>query len=78
MAINLLWKPTGNMIRFVLAVTSRGPIVLMCGDLNQDSLSAIRLYCMRTRVEIMSDMLKNLPGAFCYRFRSKGMPEHSR
>jgi hypothetical protein len=78
MAINLLWKPTGDMIRFVLAVTGRGPIILMCSDLNQDPLLAIRLYCMRVRVEIMFDMLKNVPGAFCYRFCSKRMPRHSR
>ena len=78
MAINQLWKPTGDFIRFVLAITSRGPIVLMCSDLNQDPLLAIRLYCMRVRVEIMFDMLKNVPGAFNYRFWSKGMPKHSR
>lgn len=78
MAINLLWKPTGDMIRFVLAVTRRGNIVLMCSDLNQDPLSAIRLYCMRIRVEIMFDMLKNVLGAFSYRFWSKSMPKHSR
>ncbi len=78
MAINLLWKPTGDMIRFVLAVTGRGPIVLMCSDLNQDPLLAIRLYCLRVRVEIMFDMLKNVLGAFCYRFWSKRMLRHSR
>jgi len=78
MAVNLLWKPTGDFIRFVLAVTSRGPIVLMCSDLNQDPLLAIRLYCMRVRVEIMFDMLKNVLGAFNYRFWSKVMPRHSR
>ena len=43
LALNLLWKPTGDMIRFVLAVTSRGPIVLMCSDLNQDPNSIF--YC---------------------------------
>ena len=32
MAINQLWRPTGDFIRFVLAITSRGPIVLMCSD----------------------------------------------
>jgi len=78
MAINLLWKPTGSMIRFVLAITSRGPIVLMCSDLSQDPLLALQLYCARTRVEIMFDMLKNLIGAFQYRFWSKLMPRHSR
>lgn len=78
LAMNLLWKPTGDMIRFVLAVTSRGPIVLMCSDLNQDPLLAVQLYCARTRVEIMFDILKNLIGAFQYRFWSKQMPRHSR
>ena len=33
LAINLLWRPTGDLIRFVLARTSRGPIVLMSNDL---------------------------------------------
>lgn len=78
LALNLLWKPTGCMIRFVLSSTSRGPIVLMCSDLNQDPLLAVQLYCARTRVEIMFDMLKNLIGAFQYRFWSKLMPRHSR
>jgi len=78
LAINLFWKPTGNLIRFVLATTSRGAIVLMCSDLNQDPLVAIRLYCARTRIEMMFDMLKNLIGAFCYRFWSKFLPRHSR
>lgn len=78
MAINLLWRPTGNLIRFVLATTSRGSIVLMCSNLKQDPLLAIGLYCARTRIEIMFDMLKNLIGAFSYRFWSKLMPRHSR
>ncbi len=78
MAINLLWKPTGDFIRFVLAVTSRGPIVLMCSDLNQNPLLALELYCFRTRIETMFDMLKNLMGAFNYHFWSKLLPRHSR
>jgi hypothetical protein len=78
MTINLLWKPTGRFIRFVLATTSRGPIVLMCSDLDQCPLLAIQLYCARTRIEIMFDMLKNLIGAFNYHFWSKKMPRHSR
>ena len=78
MTLNLMWKPTGCMIRFVLAVTSRGPIVLMCSNLGQDPLIALQLYCIRIRVETMFDMLKNLIGAFNYRFWSKYMPRHSR
>jgi hypothetical protein len=77
-ALDLLWKPTGSLIRFVLAVTSRGPIVLMCSDLAQNPITAIELYCARIRIETMFDMLKNLMGVFRYRFWTKRLPRHSR
>jgi hypothetical protein len=77
-SLDLLWKPTGELIRFVLALTSRGPLVLMCSDLNQDPIAAIELYCLRVRIEVMFDMLKNLLGVFSYRLWSKKMPKHSR
>lgn len=77
-ALDLLWKPTGGLIRFVLAITSRGPIVLMCSDLSQNPIAALELYCARVRIETMFDMLKNLMGVFRYRFWSKRLPRHSR
>ena len=77
-SFNLLWKPFGDKLLFVLAVTSRGPLVLMSSDLNLDPISAIELYCLRYRIEIMFDMLKNLMGVFNYRFWSKKMPANSR
>ena len=77
-SLDLLWKPTGELVRFVLALTSRGPLVLMCSDLNQEPIAAVELYCLRPRIEVMFDMLKNLLGAFSYRFWSKQMPKHSR
>jgi hypothetical protein len=77
-SLDLLWKPFGDKILFVLAVTSRGPLVLMCSDLNQNPISAIELYCVRYRIEIMFDILKNLMGVFNYRFWSKKMPINSR
>jgi hypothetical protein len=77
-SLDLLWKPTGTLIRFVLAVTSRGPIVLMCSDLHQDPVAALQLYASRVRIETMFDMLKNLMGVFRYRFWTKRLPRHSR
>jgi hypothetical protein len=77
-ALNLLWKPTGSLIRFVLAETSHGRIILMCSDLMQDPVAALEVYSKRVRIEIMFDMLKNLMGAFNYRFWTKSMPRHSR
>jgi len=78
MTSDLLWKPAGSLVRFVFALTSRGPIILMCSDLNADPIIALELYCARIRVEGMFDMLKNLIRAFQYRFWSKQMPKESR
>jgi hypothetical protein len=77
-ALDLIWKPTGGLIRFVFAHTRLGPLVLMCSDLQQDPIEALQLYCTRVRVEVMFDVLKNLLVAFCYRFWSKHLPRHSR
>ena len=77
-ALNLLWKPTGGLICFVLAVSSRVPIVLMTNGLSADPVIIFRLYCFRVRIETMFDMLKNVMYAFNYRFWSKLLPRHSR
>jgi DDE superfamily endonuclease len=76
--LDLIWKPTGGLIRFVFAQTRLGPLLLMCSDLQQDPVEALQLYCARVRVEVMFDVLKNLLDAFCYRFWSKHLPRHSR
>ena len=78
LVLNLLWKPIKAPLRFVFAITSRGPIVLMCSDLSLDPLMAITLYCARVRIETMFAMLKSVLGAFAYRFWSKRLPRHSR
>ena len=77
-ALDLIWKPTGGLIRFVFAYTRLGPLVLMCSDLQQHPIEALQLYCTRVRVEVMFDVLKNLLVAFCYRFWSTYLPRHSR
>jgi len=52
MSIPLLWKPLGDWLLFIFAITSRGPIVLMSSDLTLSPATAIELYCVRTRIEI--------------------------
>ena len=54
-ALDLIWKPTGGLIRFVFAHTRLGLLVLMCSDLQQDPIEALQLYCARVRVEVMSE-----------------------
>lgn len=78
LSLNLLWKPTGSFVKFVFAITSIGPIILMCSDLEQDPIKALELYCCRIRIETMFEMLKNLLGSFRFRFWSKSMPRQSR
>jgi hypothetical protein len=78
LALNLLWKPIKAPLRFVFAITSRGPIVLMCSDLGLDPLIAITLYCARVRIETLFAVLKSVLGAFAYHFWSKRLPRHSR
>jgi hypothetical protein len=78
LALNLMWKPIKGPVRFIFAITSRGPIVLMASDLTMEPLMAISLYCARVRVETMFWMLKGALGTFAYRFWSRYVPRHSR
>ena len=78
MVANLLWRPLGEYVRFVWAVTSRGPIVLMCSDLTVKPEQVLALYCRRIRIEVLFDTLKNKLGAFRFHFWSRYLPRHSR
>jgi len=78
MTLQLLWKPIGGTLQFIFAVTSRGPIVLMATDLTLCPIKALALYCARTRIEIMFDVLKHLIGGFQFHFWTKKLPKHSR
>lgn len=78
MAATLLWRPIGQYLQFVWAVTSRGPIVLMCSDLTVAPTLILELYCRRVRIEILFHTLKNILGAFCFHFWSHYLPRHSR
>ena len=78
MAATLLWRPIGQYLQFVWAITSRGPILLMCSDLAAEPTLILELYCRRVRIEILFDTLKNVLGAFCFHFWSQYLPRHSR
>jgi len=78
MTLKLLWRPIADYVLFVVAVTSKGPIVLMSSDLTLLAVDAIELYCARTRIEILFSVLKQVIGAFKFRFWTKKLPKHSR
>ena len=78
MSANLLWRPLGDYVRFIWVTTSRGSIVLMSSDLTLSPATAVELYCLRTRIEIMFSMLKTLLHAFCFHFWTQALPRHRR
>lgn len=78
MRLKLLWKPIGDYVLFIFAVTSKGPIILMSSDLMLSAVHAVELYCARTRIETLFWVLKHLLGAFKFRFWTKSLPRHSR
>jgi hypothetical protein len=77
-ALELFWKPAGALLLFVLAKTSRGPITLICSDLDLDPVDVLELYCSRSLIEVMFDRLKNLIGIMTYHFWSKSVKPQSR
>ena len=78
LCLDLLWKPIAGKIRFVLAITSRGPIVLMCSDLTLSAVAILELYCCRSSIENMFSVLKNLIGGLSYHFWAKLIEKSSR
>jgi hypothetical protein len=78
MSAHLLWRPLGDYLQFIWAITSRGPIVLMCSDLTVNPETVLTLYCRRVRIEILFNTLKNTLGAFRFHFWSRYLPRHSR
>ena len=47
-------------------------------DLMLLAVDAIELYCARTRIETLFSVLKQVIGAFKFRFWTKNLPKHSR
>lgn len=80
MSRSLLWKPLGwkYPLQFIWAITSHGPIVLMCSDLEVRPETVLRLYCARTRIETLFATLKQRLGVFQFHFWSAYLPKHSR
>ena len=78
LCLDLIWKPIKGKIRFVLAITSRGPIILMSSDLSLSAVQILELYCQRASIESMFLVLKHLIGGLCYRFWAKLIEKSSR
>ena len=66
---DLLWRPTGRLVRFVAVVhPRRGSCVLMCTDTTLDPVEIIRIYGLRFKIEHTFKQAVNVIGSFSYHF----------
>ena len=72
--IDLLWRPVGITVRFVLVVhPTRGRCILMCTDLSLDAIEIIRLYGLRFKIELSFKQAVRTIGAYAYHFWMSNM-----
>jgi hypothetical protein len=74
LCMDLIWKPVGEKIRFVLVADGSERFVLMSSDLILSAPDIIRAYSYRFKIEVSFKVLKHLMGAFFYRFWTSAWP----
>jgi hypothetical protein len=74
LCLDLIWKPVGEKIRFVLVVDGAEHFILMCSDLTLSAPDILRAYSFRFKIEVSFKVLKHLMGAFFYRFWTSAWP----
>ena len=66
---DLLWRPVGILVRFVVVLhPQRGAILLMGTDLTLPALDIIRIYGLRFKIEVSFKQAIHLIGAYAYHF----------
>ena len=68
LCLDLIWKPIGEKVRFVMVRDGSGKLILMCSDLTLSATDIIRAYSYRFKIEVNFKVLKHIMGAFFYRF----------
>lgn len=74
LCLDLVWKPVGEKIRFVLVMDGPERFILMCSDLTLSAPDIVRAYSLRFKIEVSFKVLKHLMGTFYYRFWTHAWP----
>lgn len=78
LCMDLIWKPLGRKLRFVLVKTNGKCMILACSDLSMHPERIIMAYSYRFKIEVSFKMLKHVVGGFCYHFWTAAVPKLSR
>ncbi len=76
--LDLLWEPIDGLVRFVLVEHAGQRFILMSSDWSLPPLTILEIYSIRTKIEVMFDVLKNVLGGFCDHFWTRSQPKLSR
>jgi hypothetical protein len=72
--LDLVWKPVGHLVRFVIVRhPHRGTIFLLSTDLSMAPLEILELYGYRFKIELGFKQAVHVIGAYGYHFWMKGM-----
>jgi hypothetical protein len=69
LSVDLLWRPVGRLVRFVLVEhPTRGRLILMTTLLSLTALEAIQLYGYRFKIEVSFKQALRTLGTYAYHF----------
>jgi len=72
--INLLWKPTGDLIRFILVIhPHHGQFILMTTELSAKPIDVIKMYGLKFKIEVSFKQAVYTLWTYGYHFWSKDM-----
>ncbi|MDP1620187.1 MAG: hypothetical protein Q8M12_04285, partial [bacterium] len=74
LCLDLLWRPLGERLRFVLVKDGEQTFILICSDLTMTPEEIVSLYARRFKIEVTFKMFKHVIGGFCYHFWTKAWP----